>query len=209
MPIKDVQKLKEARKRADAKRVGRTRNFTTIVYPESAPENWIEILEQSFVPALVSPLHDSDLNPTGEKKKAHYHVVLLFENVKTQKQAKEFCETFGGVGCEKVNSVRGVARYLCHLDNPDKFRYNEHDIRQFGGVDYQSLTEMASDIDEAAEELLDFCEVNQITSFAKIRRIVRTSHTEWASALRNRSIYISMVLKSMEWEIQHGVDREI
>ena len=43
--------------------------------------------------------------------------------------------------------------------------------KQFCGVDYRGLTELASDIDESAEELLDYCEVNQITSFAKIRRI--------------------------------------
>lgn len=208
MPAKDPQKLKEQRAKYDAKRAGRTRNFTTIVYPESAPSDWIEQLESLFIPALISPLHDSDVNPTGEQKKPHYHVILMFDNVKTLAQAKEICESFGGVGCEKVNSLRGVARYLCHLDNPDKFRYDEKDIRQFGGVDYQALTELASDIDEAAEELLDFCETNQITSFAKIRRIIRKEKSEWAQALRTRSIYISMVLKSMEWEIQHGVDRE-
>ena len=107
----------------------------------------------------------------------------------------------------KVNSLRGVARYLCHLDNPDKHQYNESEIKQFCGVDYRGLTELASDIDESAEELLDYCEVNQITSFAKIRRIVRSSKPEWAQALRTRSIYISMTLKSMEWEITHGIDR--
>ena len=50
---------------------GRTRNFATIVYPESAPENWKSILENEIVPALISPLHDKDINADGEKKKAH------------------------------------------------------------------------------------------------------------------------------------------
>ena len=159
------------------------------------------------MPALVSPLHDKDVNPTGEQKKAHYHVVLMFDVVKTIEQVKKVVAEFGGVGCEKVNSLRGVARYLCHLDNPDKHQYNESEIKQFCGVDYRGLTELASDIDESAEELLDYCEVNQITSFAKIRRIVRSSKPEWAQALRTRSIYISMTLKSMEWEITHGIDR--
>ena len=47
---------------------GRTRNYATVVYPDSAPENWQEILTQHFVPAFISPLHDKDLNPTGETK---------------------------------------------------------------------------------------------------------------------------------------------
>lgn len=207
MPIKDPVKRKEAQRRADEKRKGRTRNFTTIVYPESAPENWISVLEGMFIPALISPLHDSDVNPTGEQKKAHYHVVLMFDSVKRIEQVKSVISEFGGVGCEKVNSLRGVARYLCHFDNPEKHRYDERDVIALCGVDYRALTELASDIDEAAEELLDYCEVNQITSFAKIRRIVRNSKPEWAQALRTRSIYISMVLKSMDWEINHGIDR--
>lgn len=207
MPYKDKEKEKEAKRRYDEKRAGRTRNFTTVVYPESAPENWMEILQEMFIPSLVSPLHDSDINPTGEPKKAHYHVILMFENVKTVEQVKKIVEQFGGVGCEKVNSIRGVARYLCHMDNPEKFRYDERDVKQLCGVDYRALVDLASDIDEAAEEILDYCELNQITSYAHIRRIVRESKPEWAQALRQRTLYISTILKSLHWEIMNGIDR--
>ena len=68
---------------------GRTRNFATVVYPESAPENWQDILSEQFVPAFISPLHDKDINPTGEPKKPHYHVVIMFDSTKTSEQAKE------------------------------------------------------------------------------------------------------------------------
>ncbi len=46
----------------------RTRNFATVVYPESAPENWMRILEEHRVPALISPLHDKDVDADGKKK---------------------------------------------------------------------------------------------------------------------------------------------
>ena len=62
---------------------GRTRNFATVVYPESAPENWQDILVEQFVPAFISPLHDKDINPTGEIKKEHYHILIMFDSVKT------------------------------------------------------------------------------------------------------------------------------
>ena len=56
---------------------GRTRNYATIVYPESAPKNWLDILREMKFNVLVSPLHDKDVNPEdGEIKKAHYHVLL-------------------------------------------------------------------------------------------------------------------------------------
>ena len=61
----------------------RTRNFATVVYPESAPENWMDILNDYHVPAFVSPLHEFDFNATGETKKAHYHVMVMYDNVKS------------------------------------------------------------------------------------------------------------------------------
>ena len=77
---------------------------------------------------MISPLHKDDVNPYGEVKKPHYHVIVMFDSVKTLEQFAEFADTFGGVGKEKVNSIRGYARYLCHLDNPEKAQYNPYDV---------------------------------------------------------------------------------
>lgn len=98
----------------------RSRNFATVVYPDSAPENWLSIASELCVPAFISPLHDKDVNPTGEDKKPHWHVMFMFEGKKSIEQVQELFISFGGVGIEKVNSIRSYARYLCHLDNPDK-----------------------------------------------------------------------------------------
>ena len=61
----------------------RMRNFATVIYPESAVEGWMEKLQSFHVEALVSPLHDRDVNPTGEKKKPHYHVLVMYQGKKT------------------------------------------------------------------------------------------------------------------------------
>ena len=58
----------------------RTRNYATVVYPESAPENWQQIISESKIPVFISPLHDQDINPTGEHKKSHFHVMAMYEN---------------------------------------------------------------------------------------------------------------------------------
>ena len=58
----------EKAKKADS----RARNWSLVVYPESAPENWRDILDDYHIPWVESPLHDKDINPDGEIKKAHW-----------------------------------------------------------------------------------------------------------------------------------------
>ena len=72
------------------KKDNRNRNWTFIVYPESAPENWYQILQDKMLNFAVSPLHDVDIleSETGEVKKAHYHVLLCFSGNKSFEQIK-------------------------------------------------------------------------------------------------------------------------
>lgn len=80
----------------------RTRNYACIVYPESAPKNWKELLEAMHIPALISPIHDQDTLPDGTTKKEHYHVIILFGSLKSPKQAKAIFDVIGGVGIEAM-----------------------------------------------------------------------------------------------------------
>lgn len=79
----------------------RTRNFATVLYPESAPNDWKVLLQEQRIPALISPLHDKDINLDGTLKKEHYHVMILFEGVHTKEQAGEVFAKIGGVGIEQ------------------------------------------------------------------------------------------------------------
>ena len=117
----------------------RKRNYATLVYPDSAPENWQEILSELKIPVFISPLHDKDVNADGKPKKPHYHVQFIFDGKKSDDQFKEIIAKFGGVGVEDVQSLRGYARYLCHLDNPDKAQYNTSMVKALGGADYFSV----------------------------------------------------------------------
>ena len=142
----------------------RVRNYATIVYPESAPEEWQEILYRHCVPAFISPLHDRDINPTGEPKKPHYHVMLMFDGKKSVEQAQEVFQTIGGVGCEIVKSIRGYARYLCHLDNPEKAQYEPAAVRCIAS-DYIGTIGLAIDKYVAIGEMQDFCDEYGVVSF--------------------------------------------
>lgn len=198
-----AKNTKEVQRKADAKRVGRTRNFATIVYPESAPKDWLEKLADLKIEALVSPLHNQDKNPDGEPKKAHYHVILMFDNVKTIDQAQEITEQIDGVGIEKISSLRGYARYLIHADNPEKAQYNKADIKQFGGVDYESICSLASDKYAAIREMISYCTDHRIISYADLLRYASEKNENWFRCLcDNGTVVMKEFLKSLAWEQQ-------
>lgn len=183
---------------------GRTRNYATVVYPESAPENWQELLVQQFVPAFISPLHDKDENPGGEPKKPHHHVMIMFDGVKTVEQAQEVFTAIGGVGCEVVKSIRGYARYLCHLDNPEKAQYSVEDVRSLCGADYPGTITLPTDMFEMVGEMMDYCDSNDIYSYAQLLRFSRRYRPDWFRALCTSATYvIKEFLKTRSWEIKN------
>lgn len=188
---------------------GRTRNFATVVYPESAPENWQEILSEQFVPAFISPLHDKDINPTGEAKKPHWHVMLMFDGVKTIEQAAEIFNKIGGVGCEVVQSQRGYARYLCHMDNPEKFQYSPEDVRALCGADYTGSIGLVTDKYKAIGEMIDFCEENGIVSYSELLKYCRMERFDWFRVLcDNGTVVMKEYLKSKSWTENRDTYRE-
>lgn len=182
-------------------RESRKRNYACVVYPESAPEDWLERISDEHVEVFVSPLHDKDLNPTGEPKKAHYHVIVMYEGLKSQEQVQEFFDKFGGVGCEIVNSIRGYARYLCHLDNPEKVLYDVNDVRCFAGADYLETINLAIDKYVSIGEMMDFCRREHVYSLASLSDYARENRFDWFRMLCDSAAFIMReYLKSLNWE---------
>lgn len=180
----------------------RTRNYATVVYPESAPADWITLLQEQCVPALISPLHDKDINADGTPKKEHYHVMILFDGVKTSEQAGEVFSIIGGVGIEPVKSVKAYARYLCHLDNPDKAQYEIEDVISCSGVDYNTIISLATDKYSAIGEMIEFCMENGVVSYAELLLFAKNNRNDWFRVLcDNGTITIVQFLKSRYWEI--------
>lgn len=186
---------------SEKKSNSRTRNYATVVYPESAPEMWQTILADFKIPAFISPLHDSDKNANGEDKKPHYHVMIMYDNVKTEEQAREVFEKIGGVGCERVNSIRSYARYLCHLDNPDKHQYNTEDVKQFCGADYYAIIGTVADKYNAIREMCEFCATNGITEYCDLMFYCMSERDDWFRVLcDNGSFVMDKFLKSAHFK---------
>lgn len=186
---------------------GRTRNYACVVYPESAPMDWQDILSAQFVPAFISPIHDSDKNPTGEQKKPHFHVIIMFDSVKTSEQAKAIFELIGGVGCEVVQSLRGYARYLCHLDNPEKAQYCTEQVRSLCGADYVNTIGLVTDKYKAIGEIIDYCIEYNIVSYSELLEYSRMERFDWFRVLcDNGTVVVREYLKSREWTLHRQAE---
>lgn len=179
----------------------RTRNYATIVYPESAPSNWLDILDNFHVQCFISPLHDSDTTNGGtEHKKEHYHIMVMFDSVKTEEQAKELFSHINGVGCIALNSTRSYARYLCHLDDPNKFQYKTSDVLSLGGADYLQTIGTMADRTGCIKEMMQFINKEDITSFSKLTEYAMLYKDTWFDCLINHgSYFIKEYIKSRAW----------
>lgn len=209
MPIKDPEKKKQAQKRADEKRSGRTRNFATVVYPDSAPSDWMDKLDRLHIAAFISPLHNKDMDPDGGLKKSHYHVMLMFESpVEYETRVAPIFAEIGAVGREMVNSARGYARYLCHLDNPEKFQYSPSEVRCIGGADYYGVTSLPTDDMKMLGEVFSYIQEHEIYSLAELLTISQIHHPEWFSMIAmSRCYVVDKFIKSLAWERETGYVR--
>lgn len=119
------------------------RNWAFIVYPESAPEDWKEALAQTGLQCAISPLHDKDVDPTGSPKKAHYHVIACYSGPTSFNVVKSLTDSLNAPIPQALEQVRGYYRYLTHKDNPEKFQYNELDIKTINGFNIADFSELS------------------------------------------------------------------
>lgn len=184
----------------------RTRNWVFVLYPESAPSDWTQRLGDLHVQALVSPLH-TDLNPDETEKKPHHHVLLMFDSVKTYEQVLEITDALNCPHPQRVNSLRGYARYLCHLDNPEKKQYDPADVVSFCGVDYLELCSLASDKYEVIGEMMDFVIESSIVSYAHLMKYARANKPDWFRVLCDSSSMVMIeFIKSYTWTLSNDSD---
>ncbi|MCH5197922.1 MAG: replication protein [Oscillospiraceae bacterium] len=163
----------------------RTRNWLVIVYPESAPENWEDVLNELQFKWAHSPLHDRDVNPTGEVKKAHWHCIFFFEGNKSYAQVKEIADMVNGAPPKPCISAVGSIRYFLHLDNPEKAQYSKDGIVTFGGCDLADyLSYSKSQLDLFATEMFNWIEETDCTEFSDLMDYARHNEPDtWYHAL--------------------------
>lgn len=183
----------------------RTRNWTVVVYPESAPQNWREYLDELHIEWVESPLHEFDTNATGEVKKPHWHVLLMFGGVKSYEQV---CDCINPLNCpipQRCHNAKAMVRYMAHLDNPEKFQYNSADIKAHGGVDIAELLRpSSSERYSLIREMTEYIKREGITEFQDIMDYAAAERfDDWFPLLCDNSAYvIGQIIKSQRHRLE-------
>lgn len=136
-------------------KVYKSQYWASIIYPNSRIT--IEYLDRVVLglhlPCVISPLHNRDSkdgypirsglkgeNVIDEWKKSHYHIMFMFPRAvglcsfEYIKDKLYFDYEIELVGHENIFDGPAMARYFCHLDNPEKQQYNKDDMLWYCGL---------------------------------------------------------------------------
>lgn len=187
----------------------RSNAWQFVVYPDSLPAGWLELLQQLEIPCCVSPLHDKDLKfgedglPTGDFDKPHYHVNIVFQTLKSMSQVQDLIEPFNGYRYPKIiHSIGGATRYLIHYNLENKVPYDKKDVKCFNGYDFDRYFDLPSDYDVQLDALLDFAFTNNMHKFSSLYMWCRKNAPEWASIMRKNSFFIREFLKDIKYQLK-------
>lgn len=215
------EKQQQQRQYDEARKDSRGRNWCLVFYPEDLPKDWLERLKSELqAPMLVSPIHDKDFDGDGNPKKPHHHVIFFFPTLHSLNQLKKMMGEMFGV--TESGSIIGVAkivnkclvrnrnlmvRYLAHMDDPDKYRYDETEIKGFNGADVnKELVRNQEETEQMIVEMTEFIDQNGITELAEFSAAIRYSHREWHTILVTRlTIFFSNYIRSRRHMAEKGV----
>lgn len=174
------------------------RIWASVGYPESLPTDWIEKLQETGLQIAISPLHDKDINPTGEVKKSHYHIIFNYDGPTTYNHVKDLCDSLNMTIPIKLESLRGMYRYHLHLDNPEKYQYDDRDRRLLGGFDPDSVNALTrTEVDKITTDILEFIDDNDIIEYCDLLHIFRTNEqSNMLTVAKNNTVLLNTYIKS-------------
>lgn len=182
------------------------RNWAFIVYPDSLPENYEEIIINTGLPMVFSPLHDKDLNPTGESKKPHYHVICYYENTTTFKNVRDnVTSLLNGTIPVKLESMVGMYRYHLHLDNPEKYQYDDRFRTFYNGFDVNKVDSLTyTEVSKLLKEIQTLISRESIFEYADLLDILLDNemYQMWDVA-RNHTLLLNTYITSRRYKTKN------
>lgn len=176
----------------------RSNKWAFLIYQESAPENYLDVLEEMHIPFVLSPWHDKDVNKeTGEFKKAHKHGVLFFESLKSYTQVSELLTEKLHIPShvEVVMSPKGMYDYFIHAENPDKTLYNMDEIESGCGFELEQFL-ITNNNEQFLSTVIDIIEEHNFTEFNNLVRYARVENPSLLNLIIDKTYFFAKYLDS-------------
>ena len=153
----------------------RSNKWAFLLYQESAPDDYLEILENMHIPFILSPWHDMAINKeTGEFKKSHKHL-----------------NTPAHV--EIVMSPKGMYDYFTHAENPEKTLYDINDIESGCGFELNNFL-LSNSNNEFFTTVIDIIEEHNFTEFNHLVRYARTESPQFLNLIMDKTYFFAKYL---------------
>ena len=182
------------------------RNWLFIVYADSAPADWKQRLADTGLAFAVSPYHDSDENPDGSPKKAHWHVIVSYGNTTTYRNIKELRAITHGPFPLPCRSVAGAYAYFTHKNNPEKFQYDKALIERYNG--FEKALE-ANEVTAIMNELTHYILLQDVTEYAELLVCVMTMDGDYQSVAQSHTLYFDRLITSYRHNPVRALSRYI
>lgn len=145
------------------------RNWAFVLYPESAPSNWLELLQQTGLQCAISPLHNRDIDPTGEPKKPHFHVIACYSGPTSYNVVKGLTDSLKQPIPQALEQVRGYYRYLTHMDNPEKAQYDVSGIVTINGFNISDFVDLTrSELLQIKQSIFGLIQAEDILEYSDL-----------------------------------------
>lgn len=178
----------------EKKETTRKRWWQFIIYPESAPEDFLNKLKSSYS-YVLSPLHDKDINEAeNEPKKPHFHCIMYFDGKKSYNEMLEITKEFNAPIPQPVKSPVAAIQYLIHKNDPNKYQYKKDDIKYSSDIDIEKYFKLTSTEEREIQlTILNIIQKSDIYDYDELQYCLRdqemweefdyiVSHTLWCNA---------------------------
>lgn len=179
-----------------------TEDYVRVHYPDcqydgsdgwgTAPDDWIEKLQNTGLAFCVSPLHCMDENPDGSSKKPHWHVIVSWGNTTTYRSAKALCDLLHCPIPQPLKHVTGAYRYHKHLDNPEKYQYADNSVSYNGWTPPLDSNEVT----RIKRELQELVLLEDIQEYTELLIVCNSMGDEYYDVASNHTFYCEKLCSS-------------
>ena len=181
----------------------RTGTFTFMFYLEDAPINWqMRLIELRLPGYYINHYRDVE-QPLMTLKRPHMHVLIKSDKRYRPDEIKKMAEYVGGskVKVQSVTSFKGILRYLCHLDDPNKAQYSMEEVHCMCGCNYQKEVDPKLEVIQIISEIVEFCMSEEMYVYADLVTYCVRNNKRWLRFLVEQGRIIFDFMKSRCWDV--------